>query len=115
MQRAIEYLTACMRNAFEAARRFDTEPVASREEDARIRDIYLADAEGYSKSIFALREAPVEPETSRISFERFRAALEKEGFSQEETMRINGALVGAMLGRKMDADTSELVQRDRGA
>jgi hypothetical protein len=93
-----------MRHAFEAAKRFDTEPVASREEDARIRDIYLADAEGYSKSIFALREAPVEPETSRISFKRFRAALEKEGFTPEQVTKINGALVGSMLGRMVNAD-----------
>ena len=104
MQQAIEYLTDCMRRAFEAAKRFDTEPIASREEDERIRDIYLADAEAYSKSIFALREAPVEPETSRISFERFRAALEKEGFTPEQATRINGALVGSMIGRKIEKE-----------
>ena len=107
MRRAIEYLTRLRDLSRKAAEAFD-------DDFPQQKSVYWRDFYAYDKAIDALMDAPQEPETSRINFERFRAALEKEGFSQEETMRINGALVGAMLGRKIDADTSESVQRDRG-
>ena len=108
MRAAIEYLTRLRDLSRRAAEAFD-------EDFPQQKSVYWRDFYAYDKAIDALMDAPQEPEASRINFERFRAALEKEGFTQEEAMRINGALVGAMLGRKADADTSESVQRDRGA
>ena len=106
MQQAIDYLKRLRDLSRKAAEAFD-------EDFPQQKSVCWRDFYAYDKAIEALMEAPQMPEASRINFERFRAALEKEGFTPEEAMRINGALVGAMLGRKADADTSEPVQRNR--
>ena len=111
MQQAIDYLKRLRELSRREAEGYDAD---FPERKKFYSSVYWSDYYAFSKVIEVLEAAPQEPEASRINFERFRAALEKEGFSQEETMRINGALVGAMLGRKIDADTSESVQRDRG-
>lgn len=102
MRSAIEYLTRLRDQSRKAAEAFD--------EDFRIgaqKSVYWHDFYAYDKAIDALMDAPQEPETSRINFERFRAALEKEGFTPEQAMRINGALVGAMLGRTVKDERSD--------
>lgn len=97
MRTAIEYLTRLRDLSRKAAEAFD-------EDFPQQKSVYWRDFYAYDKAVDALMDAPQEPETSRINFERFRAALEKEGFTPEEAMRINGALVGAMLGRKAEHD-----------
>lgn len=95
MQQAIDYLKRLRELSQRAAKAFDGD-------FPELKSIYWSDYYAFDKAIRVLEAAPQEPEASRINFERFRAALEKEGFTQDEAMRINGALVGAMLGRKVE-------------
>ena len=97
MQRAIEYLTRLRDLAKKNALAFDEDFRA----DGR-NSVYWRDYYAYDKAVDALMDAPEIPAYTGINFERFRAALEKAGFTPEESMRINGALVGSMLGRRID-------------
>lgn len=113
MCRAIEYLTRLRDLSRKAAEAFD-------EEFPQQKSVYWRDFYAYDKAVDALMDAPQEP--SGINLGAFRdavkAAMEKKEIEPEKIAplcsEIIGALAGARIGRKIDADTSESVQRDRG-
>lgn len=115
MRAAIEYLTRLRDLSRKAAEAFD-------EDFPQQKSVYWRDFYAYDKAVDALMDAPQEPETSGINLGAFRdavkAAMEKAEIEPEKVAplcsAIIGALTGARIGRKIDADTSEPVQRDRG-
>ena len=97
MQRAIEYLTILRQDAKHQADLFEGE-------FPEIESVYRTIAFAYDRAVFALREAPVEPETKHVNLSRFRECLRAAGVDDPTISKVLGALAASMRGRMVHAD-----------